>query len=95
MAGEAKSRSRRSHCGWCSIDGHHASACHLRAEHRREPDAADRLACAISTRGQAARARRGALADHLRQLEFAGAISIDEAVLEVVVRTSTTPRRTS
>lgn len=33
-------------CNWCGLPGHRESACHVKAEGRREPDEADRVACA-------------------------------------------------
>ena len=42
------SRDGKAHtCAWCGLLGHHRATCHVEAEGRREPDAADRVGCEL------------------------------------------------
>lgn len=59
---------RKHHCGHCSLAGHYARDCHIKAEGRARPDRADELACEATHGTRSNGDTRAAVAQLIRDL---------------------------
>lgn len=71
-----KTKGKRSTCGWCGLLGHHRPACHVEAEGRREPDAADRVAVLLLDQIRGTADIRGRVAARIRELRAARVLAL-------------------